>query len=252
MGKLRVFGGFAIALCGVFLFGPVGPALALDVAVPYVKADFMWTQGYSGDGVEIGIVDLFRADKNHPAISGNYLGFEKVVNGQAWVSDHATLVAGAAVSQDAAHTGVAPQAGWWTIQSTNRGSITSGRRQTKAAEILAQGLGNLSGNPVEVINLSIGLGGSSNRADQWSLGLDHVIQTNGQTITVAAGNILNFPTDERITGLPPGEHTTLSPSGLQEIPTAPLRRTTAMWPATAVVGQPLMGDPNRILWLQVR
>ncbi len=208
MGKLQVFGGFAIALCGVFLFVPVSPSLALDVAVPYVKADFMWAQSYLGDGVEIGIIDLFRADKNHPAISGNYLGFETVVNGAAWVSDHATLVTGAAVSQDATHTGVAPEAGWWTIQSTNRGSITSGRRQTRAAEILAQGLGNLSGNPVEVINLSIGLGGSSSGADQWSLGLDHIIQTNGQTITVAAGN--TGPSAGTVSGLPPGAYNVIT------------------------------------------
>ncbi len=203
-----MYGGFAIALCGVFLFGPVSPALALDVAVPYVKADFMWTQGYSGDGVEIGIIDLFRADKDHPAISGNYLGFEKVVNGAAWVSNHATLVTGAAVSQDATYTGAAPQAGWWTIQSTNRGSVTSQRKQTKAAEILAQGLGNLSGNPVEVISLSIGLGGDSNGQDHWSLGLDHIIQTNGPTITVSAGN--DGPSAGTVLGLPPGAYNVIT------------------------------------------
>ena len=141
-----------LAICAVFLFALASPAPALDVAVPYVKADFMWAQGYLGDGVEIGIIDLFRGNKDHPAISGNYLGFEKVVNGAAWVSDHGTLVTGAAVSQDATYTGPAPQAGWWTIQTTNRGSITSQETQTEAAEILARGLGNLSGNPVEVIN----------------------------------------------------------------------------------------------------
>ena len=50
------------ALCGVFLLTLVSPAPALNVAVPYVKADFMWAQGYTGSSAEIGIIDLHQAD----------------------------------------------------------------------------------------------------------------------------------------------------------------------------------------------
>ena len=180
------------AVCAVCLFVLAGRAGALEVAVPYVKADFMWAQGYSGDGVEIGIIDLFLADGNHPALAGNYLGYEKVVTGATTISQHATAVTGAAVSQDGTYKGTAPGAGFWTVQSIKfRGPRQVGdlRDQTKAAETLAQGLGNLAGNPVDVITISIGMPDNpTDGADHWSLGLDHIIQTNGQTITVAAGN----------------------------------------------------------------
>ena len=195
------------AIGAVALLGLIGQAWALDVAVPYVKADYMWAQGYSGDGVEIGVIDLYLADAGHPAIDGNYLGSENMAKGPNILGEHATLVAGAAASQDSTYTGVAPQAGWWTVQTTNPATMSTQRRQTRAAETLAQGLGGLSGNPVEVINLSIGLSGSTAGTDQWSLGLDHIIQTNGQTITVAAGN--SGPGSTTLDGLPRGAYNTI-------------------------------------------
>jgi len=161
---------------------------ALEAAVDAVQADFLWQQGYTGAGVEIGVIDLFLADSSHPAISGNFRGSQNFVNGAAWIGDHATAVAGAAVSQDPARRGVAFDAGWWTAQTTNRGSITNQRTQTVAAETFARGLGALGGNPVEVLTLSISLGGVDAATDQWSLGLDHIVAARGTTVVVAAGN----------------------------------------------------------------
>ena len=172
----------------LLLLCTAGPARALDVAVPFVEADVLWSLGYTGSGVEIGVLDIFLADSTHPAISGNFIDSVKFVNGGAWTSFHATAVTGTAVSQDPTYTGVAPGAGWWTGQTTKRSTMTRIRTQTVAAETFGQGLGSLDGNAVEVITLSIGLGGSGSGSDQWSLALDHIVDTNGRTITVAAGN----------------------------------------------------------------
>ena len=169
---------------------------ALEAAVDAVHADFLWQQGYTGTGVEIGVIDLFLADSSHPAIDGNFLGSQKFVNGASFIGSHATAVAGAALSQDPTRRGVAFDAGWWTAQTTNPGTITTTRRQTIAAETFARGLGNLGGNPAEVLTLSIGLAGTDAATDQWSLGLDHLVATHGTTIVVAAGNdgpVSGFP-----------------------------------------------------------
>ena len=143
------------------------------------------------------MIDLFLADSSHAAISGNFLGSQNFVNGAAWIGSHATAVAGAALSQDTTRRGVAFDAGWWTAQTTNRGSITDMRTQTIAAETLARGLGDLGGNPAEVLTLSIGLAGTDAAIDQWSLGLDHLVAAHGTTVVVAAGNdgpaISSFP-----------------------------------------------------------
>jgi subtilase family protein len=181
---------------------------ALTPWVDTVNADFLWQQGYDGTGVEIGVIDLFFADSSHSAIDGNFLGSQKFVNGAAWIGDHATSVTGAAASQDATRRGVAYGSGWWTAQTTNRGSITNQRTQTVAAETFAQGLGNLNGNPAEVLTLSIGLGGANSAIDQWSLGLDHIVAINGTTICVAAGN--DGPNPSTISGIPPGAYNILT------------------------------------------
>ncbi len=164
------------------------PAAALDLAVPQVEAGYVWDRGYTGIGVEIGVLDLFMAENTHPAISGNYLGGVNFTKGGAWISAHATEVSGCALSQDPIYQGVAPGAAWWTGQTTKRSSMTTVRTQTIAAETFGQGLGSLNGNPVEVITLSIGLAGDTAAMDQWSLALDHIVHTNGRTVTVAAGN----------------------------------------------------------------
>ena len=195
-------------LCVFFLLILAAPAGALDVATPYVQADFMWNQGYTGVGVEIGIIDLFLADNNHPAIAGNYLGSEKFVKGGAWYSSHATSVIGAAVSQDPTFRGPAFNAGWWTGQTTKRSSMTTLRTQTVAAETFGQGLRSLNGNPVEVLTFSIGVAGSSDGMDQWSLGLDHIVNTNGRTITLAVGN--DGPAGDSITGRPTGAYNVIT------------------------------------------
>ncbi len=189
----------AVCIC---LLLAAGPAAGLDVAVPYVQADYLWARGYTGAGVEVGVLDLFVADNNHPAISGSYLGEINFAGGGLWASDHATEVTGTALGQDATYTGMAPGAGYWTGQTTKRSFKTTMRTQAVAAETFAQGLGSLAGDPVEVITLSIGLSGDTRGLDQWSLALDHVVNTSGRTVTVAAGN--SGPGLGTLDGLPVG------------------------------------------------
>jgi len=61
----------------LILLGIAGGASGINVAAPYVNADYMWARGYTGSGAEIGVIDLYLADGNHPAIDGNYLGYVK-------------------------------------------------------------------------------------------------------------------------------------------------------------------------------
>ena len=181
-----------------------GTAGALDLAGPTVGADVLHGRGYDGGGVEVGVVDLFQADGTHPALSGNYLGGLKFAVGGEWLDSHATEVAGCVASTDSTYPGIAPAAGFWTAQTTKRSVQTTVRNQTRAAETLAQGLDILNGNPAEVITLSIGLAGDTTAADQWSLALDHVVHTNGLTVTIAAGN--SGPASNTIDGRPAGAY----------------------------------------------
>ncbi len=194
--------------CTIYVLSVTSECFALDEAVEAIHADFLWQQGYVGEGVEIGVIDLFMAQSSHPAISGNFLGSQKFVNGQSWVDNHATSVAGAALSQDPVRRGVAYGAGWWTAQTTNRGSITNSRNQTIAAETFARGLEDLNGNAAEVLTMSIGFSGSDTSTDQWSLALDHIIAARGTTIVVAAGN--DGPGAGTLSGPPVGSFNILS------------------------------------------
>ena len=187
-----------------FFFLAASPGKALDVAVPFVEADFLWAKGYTGAGVEIGVLDVFEADGSHPALSGNFLGAINFAGGGSLLGSHATEVAGAALSQDAQYTGVAPGAGLWSGQTAKRSSFTSIRTQTVAAETFGQGVGQLGGNPVEVISLSIGINGSTAGTDQWSLALDHIVSTEGRVVTIAAGN--SGPAPGTLDGLPTGAY----------------------------------------------
>ncbi len=197
----------AWTLC-VLLALVTGSAEALNLAVPYVGADSMWALGYTGAGVEVGVIDGYLADPNHPSLAAGYLGYEKFAHGPSLLDDHATSVAGAAVGRDGTYTGVAPGAGWWTAETVNRRFLTTVRDQTNAAETFARGLESLAGNPVEVITMSIGIGGTDNGADQWSLALDHIVNTNGRTITVAAGN--DGPGAGSMSGIPPAAYNVIT------------------------------------------
>lgn len=181
----------------------------LSDAVNVVNAEFMWQQGYTGDGVEIGVIDLHQAQPSHPAINGNFLGSQNFANGAGWLSPHATAVTGAAHSQDPTRLGVAHGAGWWTGQTTNRAGISPNRdAMTVSAETFAQGLGILNGNPAEVVTMSIGINGADSAMDQWSLGLDHIVGTLGTTVVVAAGN--SGPSSSSFPGSPSTAYNILS------------------------------------------
>ncbi len=193
----------AACLAAVFLPAPQ-VAFGLDVAGPYVGADYLWAQGSTGSGVEIGVIDGFLADADHPALVGNFAGSVNFADGGPVEGPHATRVIGAAVSQDAVYRGIAPDACWWTGQTTDPDSSSSERTQTVAAETFGRGLGALGGNPVEVLAVSIALAGPSTGADHWSLGLDHVVGSDGLTVALAAGNA--GPEGGSITGLPTGAY----------------------------------------------
>jgi len=192
-----------VAVCLMLL--PASPcALALDVATPYVHPETFWSHGYTGTGIEVGVLDLQMAQYTHPALADGFRGAINFSKPPALVSNHATAVAGAALSRNATCRGVAPGAGFWTGQTATRRNTTTFRTETVAAETFGQGLDDLAGNPVEVITLSIGVDGNTTGDDQWSLALDHVADTNARTITIAAGN--SGPGYDSLDGPPAGAY----------------------------------------------
>ncbi|MEZ6068994.1 MAG: S8 family serine peptidase [Pirellulales bacterium] len=190
-----IFRSYCRSVCGraasalLLLIVVVGESRALGPAVDAVNADYIWQQGYTGERVEIGVIDLHQVDSSHPALGGNFLGSVNFAKGAGWLSSHATAVAGAALSQDPTRLGVAHGASYWSGQTTNRaGIVPDPEAMTVSVETFAQGLGILGGNPTEVVTMSIGFNGSDDGNDQWSLALDHVVSTLGTTVVVAAGN----------------------------------------------------------------
>ena len=75
--EMRVFSAKFHCVVGFGLVAALLPATAargLDLATAQVEADALWNAGYTGSGVEIGVLDLFAADATHSALNSNYRG----------------------------------------------------------------------------------------------------------------------------------------------------------------------------------
>ncbi len=211
MNPFRKSLALVVVSCLLHVLLAVSPAEALNLAVPVVNAETMWNAGYDGSGVAIGVIDLYQASATHPALAPSLLGSHSFAKGAGWFSAHATAVAGAAVSADATYPGVAPGAGFWTVQTVKRSAITTIRDQTIALETFAQGLDfiqDADADSPEVITMSIGIGGTDDGDDQWSKALDHTVSTNSRIITVAVGN--SGPTTDTIFGIPPAAYNVIT------------------------------------------
>lgn len=75
--------------------------LEIDTAVPTIHAPSVWSEGYSGTGVKVAIVEADRVDFANPYLSGeSFIPF-------GYVGSHATEVAGVVASVNSTHKGVA-------------------------------------------------------------------------------------------------------------------------------------------------
>ena len=75
--------------------------LEIDSAVPTIHAPSVWSEGYTGDGVKVAIVEADRVDFRNPYISGEaFIPF-------GYVGRHATEVAGVVASTNLTYKGVA-------------------------------------------------------------------------------------------------------------------------------------------------
>jgi hypothetical protein len=150
----------------------------------------------SGTGVIVGIIDS-GVNSAHPALTGNdSLGRPRLVAAEDFVGDgdtsandissdgHGTAMASAVLSDDATHTGLAPDARYINARVLNANS------QFFGDSTVMNGIGYAVAQGANVMNLSLDYNPPSNTtgSDGIDLILDWAAQ-QGVNITVAAGNI---------------------------------------------------------------
>lgn len=90
---------------------------ALDLSAEHVGARELWSQGYDGSGMIVGLVDD-AVDIGHPAL-GNVTNYDFSGSGLS-TNSHATKTAGIICSTDPTYTGVAPGAEVYTGKVLSR------------------------------------------------------------------------------------------------------------------------------------
>jgi subtilisin family serine protease len=122
----------------------------LSNAIPHIHADDVWSMGYDGTGITIGVLDT-GLDPNHCDISGKIVAWNDLVNGNGTPYDdhgHGTFVASCAAGKTNPK-GVAPGASLMGVKVLN--SSGSGSNDT-----IIQGIDWAVANGADVINLSLG------------------------------------------------------------------------------------------------
>lgn len=149
----------------------------LDQSVPMMAVDQAWTAGATGVSVRIGVVDT-GVDRSHPDFRGRIGAYQDftdtdLVDGVG----HGTHVCGIAGGAGERYRGVAPASDLFVAKVlTEEGGDT--------ADVIA-GLSWLSSQKVDVINLSLGGGGTPD--DPLSRECE-ALTRDGITICAAAGN----------------------------------------------------------------
>ncbi|MBN1935775.1 MAG: S8 family serine peptidase, partial [Anaerolineae bacterium] len=156
----------------------------LDQSVPHISVPPVWSAGYRGTGIKIGIVDT-GLDPNHPDFQGRISAGASFVGG-TWVDENghgthvASITAGSGSALGGKYRGVAPEALIYVARSLDKNG--GGSMSTVMAGVewaVEQG--------VNVINLSLGGSGSSDGTDALSMTCNAAM-ARGVVVCVAAGN----------------------------------------------------------------
>lgn len=101
----------------------------LNVATPTLNSNFLWLEGYTGQGVTIAVVDS--GIYPHPDFQNRIIGFKDFINGRTTTYDdngHGTHGAGCAAGNGTLYDGPAPDAnlvGVKVLNSSGSGSVST-------------------------------------------------------------------------------------------------------------------------------
>ncbi|MCS6907353.1 MAG: S8 family serine peptidase [Anaerolineales bacterium] len=158
----------------------------LNVSVPTLGAPAFWNAGYTGQGVDVAVLDT-GIDASHPALTGKVLAQRSCAQGDPNPDDfhgHGTHIGGIIASQDPTHRGVAY--GLRTL--LNAKASTVGNMYLTDAMSCAEWAA--IGNPykAEVVNFSFGSCGEFFEDTPFARYWDALIAQMNLVATIAAGN----------------------------------------------------------------
>jgi subtilisin family serine protease len=173
----------------------------LDVSVPTIGAPAFWNAGYTGQGVDVAVIDT-GIDANHPELSGKVLEQKRCLDGLGAsyntsdpspddVNGHGTHVGGIIASQNASYRGVAY--GIRTLINAKAGGDPDGYDGGGASMADSDAMKciewALIGNPygAEVVNFSFG-GSTSNDDTPLARFFDALVSQMNVVAAIAAGN----------------------------------------------------------------
>ncbi len=156
----------------------------LDVSVPLIGAPQLWSNGLTGKGIRVGIVDT-GIDPDHPDFAGRISVLKDLTGeGERDNNGHGThvagIVGGTGVQSGGKYRGVAPDC-TFVIAKVLKGNGTG-----MMSDAIA-GLEFMVDQHVQVVNMSLGGGANCDGTDALSVACDNLWE-QGMVVCVAAGN----------------------------------------------------------------
>jgi len=171
-----------LAISAALDFDPK-PGLLIDKSVPYIGADRIQIEGYSGEGVTIAVIDT-GIDFAHPDLHGFSDG-GKVMGGHNFVNEfeppsdrngHGTQVAGI-IAAGGGVKGIAPNSKILSYKVSDDGESVS-------SELIVRAIHKAVEDGADIINISLGVNKTNSRIDS---AVNEAIES-GIFVVVAAGN----------------------------------------------------------------
>ena len=156
----------------------------LDVSAPLINAPKVWSAGYTGKGIRVGIVDT-GIDPDHPdfagriAVSQDFTG-EGARDNNGHGTHVAGIVGGSGAQSGGKYRGVAPECTFIIAK------VLKGDGSGMMSDVIA-GLEFVAQQHAQAVNLSLGGGANCDGTDALSVACDSVWD-QGIAVCVAAGN----------------------------------------------------------------
>ncbi|MYW62952.1 S8 family serine peptidase [Streptomyces sp. SID8379] len=155
--------------------------IALDKSVPQINAPQAWSDGYTGKGVTVAVLDS-GYDSDHPDLAGRVTTSANFLGGDSAEDDngHGTHVASTIAGIDGTYRGVAPDA------SLAVGKVCDSTGSCPTSAVLAGIEWAADTVHAKVVNMS--LGGPADETDPAIAAINDLSASTGTLFVVAAGN----------------------------------------------------------------
>ncbi|WP_299530382.1 S8 family serine peptidase [uncultured Streptomyces sp.] len=155
--------------------------VALDRSVPQINAPQAWSDGYTGKGVTVAVLDS-GYDSDHPDLAGRVTVSSNFLGGDTAEDDngHGTHVASTIAGVDSTYRGVAPDA------SLAVGKVCDNTGSCPTSAVLAGIDWAVNTVHAKVVNMS--LGGPADETDPAIAVINDLSASSGTLFVVAAGN----------------------------------------------------------------